>query len=343
MNVAIVGASGQVGRKMISVLEKSEIKVDKLFLYTSKRSSNNILKFKNKEYKTIELCKNSIDKSIDIALFSAGASVSKEFASLFTTNGTFVIDNSSAFRSKTSIPLVVSEVNAKTITKNTKIIANPNCTTMAIMPVLDSLNKKYVLKRLVVSSYQAVSGSGRNGVFELINQVNKLLKNDELLSLVDNYKKDSLKSLTNVYEKPIAFNAVAFAGDMLENGYTSEEMKLVNETRRILNIPKLQVTGTCVRIPVFTSHSLSVNAEFKKPITVSNAENILKNCKNIVLDSLPNPLEATGKNDIFVGRIRNDESQKNTINLWVSADNLLKGAALNAVQIAEYIYKNILV
>jgi aspartate-semialdehyde dehydrogenase len=338
MEIAIVGATGLVGRKMLSVLEKSSLKIDSLKLFASYRSAGKYLEFNGQK-----IIVNDIEKAnynnVDAVLFSAGASVSKKYAPLFAKNGITVVDNSSAFRNDAKIPLIVSEVNiedAMDIKKTGGIIANPNCTTMAAMPVLSPLNKQFHLNRLIISTYQAVSGSGIKGVKELENQLEKVP------AQAVNTLKDSADNIDfgkySVYKKPIAYNAVAFAGDYATDGYTDEEIKLVNESKKILHLPNLRVTGTCVRVPVVTSHSLSIVAEFDKNVTVKLAKEVLLNSVGVSVVKLPNALEATGKYSTFVGRIRKDLSTENSLNMWVSCDNLLKGAALNAVQILENLY-----
>jgi aspartate-semialdehyde dehydrogenase len=321
MNVAIVGATGQVGRKMIFCLEKSSLikKIDNLYLFASKKSATKKLIFNNKQIE-VDALENWELYKFDYALFSAGATISKKYAPLFAKKNIICIDNSSAFRNLNKVPLVVSEVNIKDI-KNSKIIANPNCTTMAMMPALNVLNKEFTLKRLVISTYQAVSGSGRAGIDELSNQIQKSVKQD-IKKLADSNDGIDL-GVPNVYKDTIAYNAVAFAGNMLENGYTDEEEKLINESRKILHSPNLKVSGTCVRIPVFSSHALSINAEFKKPVNLQSVKNILSKTKGVNISELASPLKTTGKKGTFVISIRIDISNKNTLNLWIVADNLL--------------------
>jgi aspartate-semialdehyde dehydrogenase len=337
MNIAIVGATGQVGRKMIQCVAEAGIEFDNLYLFASHRSKGKTLKINGAEFTGAEFKNNEIvvddvknwqNYNFSYALFSAGAVISKEYAPKMAENGVVVIDNSSAFRS--THPLIVSEVNLDDI-KNNKLIANPNCTTMAAMPALKVLNDNYIIKRLVYSTYQAVSGAGIKGVQELENQV-KSISNPEKLSETS---KGIIFGKVETFVEPIAYNAVAYAGNMLESGNTEEEEKLINESRKILHSPDLAVSATCVRIPVFTGHSLSINVEFEKAFEIADLRDRLKNAKGVEVVELATPVKSVGKKGTFVSRIRRDESVKNGVNLWICADNLLKGAALNAVEILK--------
>ena len=324
-NVAIVGATGKVGRTFLKVLEKRNFPIDNLYLYASKKSAGSKLTFKNKEYEIIELCRDNIKENIDFAFFSAGGDISLEYSPLFAEKNATVIDNSSAFRMDPNIALVVPEVNGSEALKNNKIIANPNCSTIQAVVALKPLHDKFKIKRIIYSTYQAVSGAGNYGVKDLsVDDENKLEKFQYLI-------KENLIPQIDVF---------------LENGYTKEEMKMINETRKILNDDSLKITATCVRVPVENSHSESINVEFENNITIQEIKDTLKSFNGIVLmddiktNTYPMPKYISGKDEVFIGRLRLDQSCENTINMWVVADNILKGAALNAVQIAEYIIKN---
>ncbi len=319
MNVAIVGATGLVGRMFIKVLEERNFPVDELFLFASSRSKGKLVKFKNKEVEIIELTKESFkDRGIQIALFSAGGEISREYAPLFANEDIIVIDNSSAFRMDPDVPLVVPEVNPEDIKKNKGIIANPNCSTIQAVVALGPLDQKYRIKRIVFSTYQAVSGAGMAGIQDLEN-------GDPLIK----------------FPYPIKNNCLPHIDSFLDNGYTKEEMKMVNETRKILGRDDLKITATTVRVPVLNSHSESINIEFENKIELEVCKDVLKNAKGVVLyDDVKNniyPLAtvANDKDEVFVGRVRLDESVDNGLNLFVVADNVRKGAATNAVQIAE--------
>lgn len=337
--VAVVGATGQVGTVMLRLLEEREFPLGKLRLFASARSAGSKLKFRGEDI-VVEDAATADLSGIDIALFSAGASTSKALAPKYAAAGAVVIDNSSGWRMDPEVPLVVSEVNPEQIKNRPKgIIANPNCTTMAAMPVLRPLHEQAKLVKLIVSSYQAVSGSGLAGVNELDGQVREGVKQD-IAELTHDGRSVSLPE-PKKYVAPIAFNVVPFAGalaadDSLE---TDEEQKLRNESRKILGIPELLVSGTCVRVPVFTGHSLSINAEFANPINVDDATDLLKNAPGVELVDVPTPLQAAGADPSFVGRVRQDQSVPGGkgLVLFVSNDNLRKGAALNAVQIAELV------
>ncbi|MCW2829605.1 MAG: aspartate-semialdehyde dehydrogenase [Aeromicrobium sp.] len=334
--LAVVGATGQVGVAMRSILEERGFPADRVRFFASSRSAGKTLPFRGTDI-VIEDAETADVSGIDIALFSAGATTSRVQVPRFAEAGAMVIDNSSAFRKDPEIPLIVSEVNPEDVAKATRrIIANPNCTTMAAMPVLKPLHDEAGLVRLVVSSYQAVSGSGIAGVRELHGQALAVVeKADELAydgSAID-------YPAPGVYVAPIAFNVLPMAGSVVDDGSfeTDEEQKLRNESRKILHLPDLRVSGTCVRVPVFTGHSLSINAEFARDITVERATELLGSAAGVQLVDVPTPLQAAGKDSSLVGRIRQDQSVEGNrgLVLFVSGDNLRKGAALNTIQIAE--------
>ncbi len=343
ITVAVVGATGQVGNVMRELLDQRNFPLTKIRFLASARSAGKTLPWRGQEI-VIEDAATADLSGIDIAIFSAGGATSKALAPKFAEAGAIVIDNSSAWRMNPDVPLVVSEVNPEAINEaKIGIIANPNCTTMAAMPVLKPLHEKAGLKRLVVSSYQAVSGSGLAGVEELEGQVRAgVEQNIAALAL----NGDAVKLPAPVkYVAPIAFNVVPLAGSIVDDGLneTDEEKKLRNETRKILSIPELPVSGTCVRVPVFSGHSLSINAEFEKPISAEEATELLKNAPGVELVEVPTPQIAAGKDPSYVGRIRPDLSVKDGHGLvmFISNDNLRKGAALNAVQIAELVAKSL--
>ena len=337
--VAVVGATGQVGGVMLRILEERNFPVGVLRLFASSRSAGTTLQFRGDQI-VVEDAATADLAGIDIALFSAGATSSKALAPKFAAAGAVVIDNSSGWRMDPEVPLVVSEVNPQDIKNRPKgIIANPNCTTMAAMPVLRPLHDEAGLVKLIVSSYQAVSGSGLAGVNELEGQVRGAVAQD-IAALTHDGAAVTMPA-PKKYVAPIAFNVVAFAGalandDSLE---TDEEQKLRNESRKILGIPELLVSGTCVRVPVFSGHSLAINAEFSKAISPARATELLKNAPGVEVVDVPTPLMAAGQDPSYVGRIREDQSVAGGrgIALFISNDNLRKGAALNAVQIAELV------
>jgi aspartate-semialdehyde dehydrogenase len=329
-NVAVVGATGLVGSTMLEILGERNFPIENLYLYASARSAGNVITFRDQRYTVIELKKENImDKKIDFALFSAGGGTSLDFAPYFVEAGAVVIDNSSAFRMDKEVPLVVPEVNPEALRTGKGIIANPNCSTIQAMPVLKALADRYGLERVIYSTYQAVAGAGVQGIKDL---------------------EDGLKG-----EKPkkfpydIAGNVIPQIDVFLENGYTKEEMKMVEETRKILSLPDLKVTATCVRVPVFTSHSVSINVELKSDFDLKDVFELFGNTEGVVVqDELsklvyPMPLYAAGTDPVYVGRIRRDFSRDKSLNLWVVADNIRKGAALNAVQIAEKMIREELV
>ncbi|POX47369.1 aspartate-semialdehyde dehydrogenase [Streptomyces sp. Ru72] len=332
MRVGIVGATGQVGTVMRRILAERDFPVTQLRLFASARSAGTIL-----DGVTVEDAATADYTGLDIVLFSAGGATSRALAEKVASQGAVVIDNSSAWRKDPDVPLVVSEVNPHAVVNRPKgIIANPNCTTMAAMPVLKPLHEEAGLEALVVATYQAVSGSGLAGVAELHGQAQKVVAEADKLTH-DGEALDFPEP--QVYKRPIAFNVVPFAGNLVDDGLneTDEEQKLRNESRKILEIPELKVSGTCVRVPVFSGHSLQVNARFTRPLSVERATELLAGAPGVALSDIPTPLQAAGKDPSYVGRIRRDETVENGLALFVSNDNLRKGAALNAVQIAELV------
>ncbi len=337
--VAVVGATGQVGGVMLRILEERNFPVGSLRLFASSRSAGSTLRFRGDTI-VVEDAATADLAGIDIALFSAGATTSRALAPKFAAAGAVVIDNSSGWRMDPEVPLIVSEVNPDAIKHRPKgIIANPNCTTMAAMPVLRPLHEEAGLVKLIVSSYQAVSGSGLAGVNELEGQVRGSM-NQDVAALAHDGAAVSIPA-PKKYVAPIAFNVVAFAGNLVDDGSfeTDEEQKLRNESRKILGIPELRVSGTCVRVPVFTGHSLSINAEFASEITPERAAKLLADAPGVLVVDVPTPLMAAGNDPSYVGRIRQDQSVEGNrgLALFISNDNLRKGAALNAVQIAELV------
>jgi len=332
VRVGIVGATGQVGTVMRRILTERNFPVTELRLFASARSAGTIL-----DGVTVEDAATADYTGLDIVLFSAGGATSRALAEKVASQGAVVIDNSSAWRRDPDVPLVVSEVNPHAVVNRPKgIIANPNCTTMAAMPVLKPLHDEAGLEALVATTYQAVSGSGLAGVAELHNQAQKVVADADRLTH-DGAAVDFPEP--QVYKRPIAFNVVPFAGNLVDDGLneTDEEQKLRNESRKILEIPGLKVSGTCVRVPVFSGHSLQVNARFTRPLSVERATELLAGAPGVVLSDIPTPLEAAGQDPSYVGRVRTDETVENGLALFVSSDNLRKGAALNAVQIAELV------
>ena len=329
MKVAIVGATGMVGNVMLNVLAERNFPITELIPVASEKSVGKPIIFNNKEY-TIHSMKEAISKRPDIALFSAGGNTSLEWAPKFAEVGTTVIDNSSAWRMDQDKALVVPEINASTLSNKDKIIANPNCSTIQMVMTLAPLHKKYGIKRIVVSTYQSVSGTGVKAVQQLENEASGI--------------KGEM-----AYHYPIHRNAIPHCDVFEENGYTKEEMKLVRETQKILNDNTIAITATAVRIPTSGGHSEAVNVEFYNDFDLNDVRKILANTSGITLqdntdtNTYPMPAFAHGKDDVFVGRIRRDGSQPNTLNLWIVADNLRKGAATNAVQIAEYLLNNDLI
>jgi aspartate-semialdehyde dehydrogenase len=334
-NVAVVGATGAVGNEMVETLEQRKFPVRKLTLLASSRSVGKTLRYKGKEIPVDELTEDSF-KDIEIGLFSAGGSISEKFAPIAAAAGCVVIDNTNAWRMDPDVPLVVPEVNEHAIGWYTKkgIIANPNCSTIQMVVALKPLHDAAKIKRIVVSTYQAVSGTGKKAIYELEQQVLAIYNNKPIEK--------------KVYPYQIAFNCLPQIDIFLDNGYTKEEMKMVRETKKIMEDESIQVTATTVRVPVFFSHSESVNVEFEKDLSPDDARKLLKKAPGVkVVDNpakklYPLAINAAGKDETFVGRIRRDESVPHGLNLWVVADNIRKGAALNAVQIAEILIKKYL-
>lgn len=325
-HVAIVGATGAVGIEMIATLEKRRFPVGKLTLLASARSAGKALKFRGRPVVVRELTKDAFI-GVDIALFSAGGSISKEYAPAAVDAGAVVVDNSSAFRMDPSVPLVVPEINAADVRHHGGIIANPNCTTAITLMALHPLHRAFGVTRIFASSYQAVSGTGAKAIEELERQVSQTVRGKPITK--------------EVYPHQIAFNVLPHVDSFLPDGYTNEEMKMQNEGRKIMGLPAFRASVTCVRVPVFRAHSIAVSAEFKKPVSVSAALKVLKSAPGLdVVDApssarYPMPLNVTGKYNCEVGRLRMDCAMKNGLCFWVAGDQLLKGAALNAVQIAE--------
>ncbi|MGB8020441.1 MAG: aspartate-semialdehyde dehydrogenase [Candidatus Nanopelagicales bacterium] len=341
VRIAVVGATGQVGGVMRRLLDESSIDVASVRFFASARSAGTTLPWRGEQV-LVEDAETSDPTGVDIALFSAGGGTSKALAPKFAAAGAIVVDNSSAWRMDPDVPLVVSEVNPQALTRIPKgIVANPNCTTMAAMPVLAPLHAEAGLRRLVVSSYQAVSGSGLAGVQELEAQVKAAVFQDISALTYDGTALDL--PAPSKYVATIAFDVVPLAGNLVDDGTgeTDEEQKLRNESRKILGIPDLAVSGTCVRVPVFTGHSLSINAEFARPITPERARELLDGAPGVAWSDVPTPLEAAGADLSFVGRLRQDSSVPDGRGLvmFISSDNLRKGAALNAVQIAQLLAK----
>ncbi len=324
MKLAVIGATGLVGRKIIQVLEEKRFPIDEFVAVASKNSAGQNIKFRGDNYRVITI-EEGLYAAPDIAIFSAGAEISKKWAKKFAKKDCFVIDNSSTWRMDETVPLVIPEINASTISSKQKIIANPNCSTIQLLMALSPLHIKYKIKRVVVSTYQSVSGSGAKGIQQL---------NDERQG----------KEGDKAYPHQIDMNVIPHAGDFAEDGYSSEETKLVNETKKILD-PSISVTATAVRVPVEGGHSEAVNLEFENDFEIFEVKRLLGTMPGVVVLDMPEanfypmPIMANGKNEVFVGRIRRDLSQPNSLNIWIVSDNLRKGAATNAVQIAEYLLK----
>jgi aspartate-semialdehyde dehydrogenase len=343
-SIAIVGATGQVGTVMRDILAERSFPVRELRLFASARSAGTAIDFGGVDV-IVEDVETADASGIDIALFSAGATASRAYAPKFAEAGAVVVDNSSAWRMDPEVPLVVSEVNPDAMDERPKgIIANPNCTTMAAMPVLKALHADAGLERLIVSTYQAVSGSGIAGAQELLGQVEGVLAQGDTLRLVHDGSAVDFPQ-PEKYVAPIAFDVIPLAGSIVDDGdnETDEEKKLRNESRKILGLPDLRVAGTCVRVPVFTGHSLSIHAEFARDITPERAREVLASAPGVALEEVPTPLQAAGNDPSYVGRIRADQSapEGKGLVLFISNDNLRKGAALNAVQIAEELAKRL--
>jgi len=329
MKIAVVGATGLVGGEMLKVLDERNVQFDELLLVASARSAGKKMSFKGKEYTVITL-EEAVEAKPDLALFSAGGSTSLEWAPKFEEAGTVVIDNSSAFRMNDRIKLIVPEINGHELKIDHRIIANPNCSTIQMVLALAPLHKKYKMQRIVVSTYQSVTGTGKAAVDQLMDE-------------------RAGKETEKVYPHPIDMNALPHIDIFMENDYTKEEMKMVNETKKIFSDNSIGLSATCVRLPVMGGHSESVNVTFEKDFDIAEVKEILANTPGVVLQDDPKnnvyplPLNAHGKDEVFVGRIRRDESAANTLNMWIVADNLRKGAATNAVQIAEYMIEHSLV
>ena len=324
-NVAVVGATGLVGQTFLKVLKERKFPVENLYLYASARSAGKVINWEGKDYTVIELKDENIKDDIDVALFSAGGGISKEFAPKFRDKGAVVVDNSSAWRMDKDIPLVVPEANPEALKNHGGIIANPNCSTIQVMPILKVLQDKYGLKRVVYSTYQAVAGAGKKGLDDLENNLQG-------------------KPSTN-FPHQIAFNALPHIDVFLENGYTKEEEKMINETKKILNLPDLKVTATCVRIPVKFGHRVSVNVELERPFELEDVVKAFEEKEGVIVQNdgknkvYPMPITAQDTDEVYVGRIRRDDTVDNGLNLWVVADNIRKGAATNTIQIAETLIK----
>ena len=323
MKITLIGVTGLVGNIMLKVLEEHNFRHDDFFFAASERSVGKEILFHNKKYQLLSV-QQVIDSNMDIAIFSAGSAASLTYAPLFAEKACFVIDNSSAWRMYEHIPLIVPEINADTLKPSDKIIANPNCSTIQLVMALAPLHQLYRIKRVVVSTYQSVTGTGVKAVEQLMNERNKI--NGE-----------------KAYPHPIDLNIIPHGGSFEANGYTTEEIKLVNETRKILQDNNIQLTATVVRVPVMGGHSEAVNVEFEQDFSLEKVYEILQNTQGICLEDNPKeniypmPYSAEGKDEVFVGRIRRDFSRENSLNMWITADNLRKGAATNAIQIAQYI------
>lgn len=343
--LAIVGATGLVGRTVLRVLEERKLPISEYVLFASEKSAGKKVTFMGNEYTVRELNEHSFDEGFDFAIFSAGGSTSKKYSPIAASKGCIVVDNSSAFRMNDDVPLVVPEVNSEEIQNHHGIIANPNCSTIQAVVALKPLDDTYKIKRIVYSTYQAVSGAGRNGVVDLENGIKHHLTGKTYL------EDETMDNENDQYElvkfpHPIFSNCLPHIDVFLDNGYTKEEEKMINETRKILKRPDLKITATTVRVPVFNSHSESINVEFEKDFDMKELVTILKSFPHLVVqddianDIYPLATAASGKDEVFVGRIRRDYSVPSGINLWVVADNIRKGAATNAVQIVEEMCKS---
>lgn len=329
MKLAVVGATGLVGKEMLNIIEERNFSFDELLLVASERSVGKKIKYKGEEYSVIGM-QDAVDQKPDIAIFSAGGGTSLSWAPKFEEAGSVVIDNSSAWRMSPDHKLIVPEINGKELTAEHRIIANPNCSTIQMVLALSGLHEKYRIKRIVVSTYQSVTGTGKSAVDQMMNE--RAGKDGEM-----------------AYPYRIDMNVLPHIDVFLENGYTKEEMKMVNETKKIFNDEQIRVTATTVRIPVMGGHSESVNVEFETEFDLDEVYRVLADTSGVIVEDdpgnniYPMPLNAHGKDEVFVGRIRRDETQAKTLNMWIVADNLRKGAATNAVQIAEYLRDNNLV
>ncbi len=326
LNYAVVGATGMVGCTFLQVLEERKVPINNFYVFASARSAGKPILFMGKEYQVEELNENSFDRGIDIALFSAGGAISKQYAPIAAKKGCVVVDNSSTWRMEKDVPLVVPEVNPEDISWHKGIIANPNCSTIQAVVALKPLHDKYTIKRIVYSTYQAVSGAGMLGYNDL--------------------EQGLQGTAPKKFPHPIANNCIPHIDVFQEDGYTKEEIKMIQETQKILHAPELKVTATTVRVSVFNSHSESINIELEKPFELAEIKELLKNSPGIILQDdvanniYPMPINASGNDEVFVGRIRRDYSVENGLNLWVVADNIRKGAATNAVQIAQLLAKS---
>lgn len=329
MKLAVVGATGLVGQEILKVLEERSFKFDDLYLVASAKSVGQIIKYKGKEY-SVKSMEEAIKLAPDVAIFSAGGTTSIEWAPKFAAVGTIVIDNSSAWRMDPTKKLIVPEINGSEISMDDRIIANPNCSTIQMVMALAPLHEKYKIIRIVVSTYQSVTGTGKDAVLQMMNERKGI---------------DGPK----VYPHPIDMNALPHIDSFLDNGYTKEEMKMVHETRKILGDQTIGITSTTVRIPAIGGHAEAVNVEFEDDFKLSEVRSILSTTPGVIVQDdpknniYPMPINAQGRDEVFVGRLRRDESQPNTLNMWIVADNLRKGAATNAVQIAEFMMENSLV
>jgi len=323
MRVAIVGATGEVGRTFLKVLEEREFPVDELYLYASEKSEGTELTFRGEKFKVRALNKETSFKGIDIALFSAGSSISKEYAPRFVKDGAIVIDNSSAWRLDPDVPLVVPEVNPEDVENHKGIIANPNCSTIQMVVALKPIYDAVGISAIVVATYQSVSGAGAKAIRELEEQTRAWCRGEQM----------EVKNLP----RRIAFNVIPQIDVFTENGYTKEEMKMLNETRKIMHDPNIKVSATTVRVPVFYGHSEAISVKLNRPLEPESAMEILRKAKGVVLveEGYPTPIDVAGRDEVFVGRIRKDLVFEPGLSMWVVADNIRKGAATNAVQIAE--------
>lgn len=338
-NIAVIGATGAVGTKILQILEKRAFPINNLKVLASKRSAGKTIQFNDQEIVIEEATPDSFE-GVDIALFSAGGDISKRLAPEAVKRGAVVVDNTSAYRMAEDVPLVVPEVNKSDIANHKGIIANPNCSTIQMVTALQPIKDSFGLSRVIVSTYQAVSGAGDAAITELENQVKEFVNNEEMTAEILPVKSDEKHA-------PIAFNALPQIDMFSDNGYTLEEMKMINETKKIMNAPELAVAATCVRLPIFTSHAESVYIEVdQEDVTVTDIWNKLEIAPGIKLEDkqeeqlYPTPLSAANKDDVFVGRVRRDLDNNKGFHLWIVSDNLVKGAALNTVQIAESIVEN---
>ena len=329
MNLAIIGSTGLVGKKMFEILEERKFPVEKIIPVASKKSEGSSIKFNGKQYRVISI-ENSLNEKIDIALFSAGAEVSLKWAPKFSNKGIYVIDNSSAWRMDDKVKLIIPEINGSLLESKDRIIANPNCSTIQMLMVLAPIHKHFQIKRIIISTYQSVTGTGKAAIDQLNNE------------------KNNIEGLMT-YPHPIHQNALPQCDIFLNNGYTKEEMKLVNETHKILSDKSIKVSATAVRIPVFGGHAESVNIELKEKTNSNQIKRLLTKTFGVTVQDnpykgiYPMPIYAEGKDEVFVGRIREDFSKENSFNLWIVSDNLRKGAATNTIQIAEHMVKNNLI